>query len=219
MYIGKSQKSSRKIRSLLLSAISCFPCSWTAKCRSSLIPSKSSNPILHRVPRSQPGRCGLFLCGNRVRRPVLRTDRWRGMRIFYFLNFSNTSRRRMWWRPEFLFGSSKCRREQFLLPGSVSKGCYVSGGLGRAGPSTVLCMGFQIADGRFHIFLSSSDWTPTNGFPLCWWRKWQKHQWGRTAYKPISQRFKSNNVEIKSRLVSRSKKKTENFLTLTCDSV
>lgn len=31
----------------------------------------------------------------------------------------------------------------------------------------LVCMGFQIADGRFHIFLSSSDLTPTNGFPLC----------------------------------------------------
>ena len=39
---------------------------------------KSLNPILHRVPHSQPGRCGLFLCGNRVRRPVLRPDRRRG---------------------------------------------------------------------------------------------------------------------------------------------
>lgn len=87
------------------------------------------------------------------------------------------------------------------------------------GDAELACMGFQIADGRFHIFLSSSYWTPTNDFPLCWWRKWQKHQWGRTAYKPISQRFKSNNVEIKSRLVSRSKKKTENFLTLTLEQL
>ena len=39
---------------------------------------KSSNPILHRVPHSQPGRCGLFLCGNRVRRPVSRPGRRRG---------------------------------------------------------------------------------------------------------------------------------------------
>ena len=39
---------------------------------------KSSNPILHRVPHSQPGRCGLFLCGNRVHRPVSRPGRRRG---------------------------------------------------------------------------------------------------------------------------------------------
>ena len=39
---------------------------------------KSSNPILHRVPHSQPGRCGLFLCGNRVSHLVSRPGRRRG---------------------------------------------------------------------------------------------------------------------------------------------
>ena len=39
---------------------------------------KFSHPILHRVPHSQPGRCGLFLCGNRVSHLVSRPDRRRG---------------------------------------------------------------------------------------------------------------------------------------------
>ena len=45
---------------------------------------KSSNPILHSVPHRQPGWCGLFLYGNRVRRPVSRPGR-RGMRILFTL--------------------------------------------------------------------------------------------------------------------------------------
>ena len=36
---------------------------------------KFSHPLLHRVPHSQPGRCGLFLCGNRVSHPVSRPGR------------------------------------------------------------------------------------------------------------------------------------------------
>ena len=46
---------------------------------------KSSNPILHSVPQRQPGRCGLFLCGHRVRRLVSRPGRRRGMRIFFYV--------------------------------------------------------------------------------------------------------------------------------------